>query len=214
MEDCVYNEVCTQTICNSDCIRYKEMSFLLESSNIPKKRQKPVSLIPGVDYDAFCELADIKLHIVNAVDSGFNLLIASNETGNGKTSWSIKLLLKYFDQIWAGNGFRIRGYFQHVPTLFNTLKDFSDSHDALKSVLKNADIVVWDDIAGAKLTDYDISQLIMLLDERILNEKANIYTCNVASQQQLEKAVGTRLASRIWNCSKKIILNGKDRRNG
>lgn len=213
MEDCVYNKVCTQ-VCNEDCIRYKEMSYLLQSSGIPKKRQMPASLIPGVDYGAFCELAEIKLNIVNAVENGFNLLIASNETGNGKTSWAIKLLLRYFDQVWAGNGFRQRGYFQHVPTLFNTLKDFSDSHDALKYVLKNADIVVWDDIAGCKFSDFDTTQLLAILDDRLLNEKANIYTCNVTSQEQLEKAVGSRLASRIWNCSKKVILKGKDRRNG
>lgn len=189
------------------------MKYLMDHSGIPKVRQKPISLDPGVDYDAFCDLADIKDNIRQYVETdNFHLYICSNETGNGKTSWAIKLLLKYFDSVWAGNGFRVRGYFQHVPTLLNTLKDFSTNHDVLKNTLENADIVVWDDIAGAKLSDYDIQQLLSLIDTRIIEGKTNIYTGNLISYESLQKTLGSRLASRIWNCSVNVKFKGKDRR--
>ena len=188
----------------------------MENSGIPKNRQKPKELFAGVDYDAFYLLNDVKEKIDEYVNiGGFNLYICSENTGNGKTSWAIKILLKYFDKIWAGNGFRVRGMFVHVPTLLAKLKDFDNP--LLKSYRENlskADLIIWDDIAGSKLSDYDISQLLMILDDRIIDDKANIYTSNVTTQTGLAKAVGPRLASRIFNCSGIIELKGTDMRHG
>lgn len=190
------------------------MKYLIENSGIPKNRQMPQSLEAGIDYDAFVRLDIIRETVQQFVEDGENLYICSEQTGNGKTSWSIKLLLKYFDYIWAGNGFRQRGYFQHVPTLLNTLKNFNTNHDALKYTLENVDIVVWDDIASTKLSEFDISQLLTLIDQRIVDGKANIFTGNIITETNLEKALGSRLASRIWNTSIVIQFNGKDRRHG
>lgn len=212
-ENCWYKDVCTYDSC-VNCIRYSEMKYLIENSGIPKNRRQPQSLEAGVDYRAFVQLADIKETILDFVECGDGLYICSEQTGNGKTSWSIKLLLKYFDCIWAGNGFRQRGYFQHVPMLLNTLKNFNVNHDALKHTLENVDIVVWDDIASTKLSEYDISQLLTLIDQRIVDGKANIFTGNIITEQNLEKALGSRLASRIWNTSIVVQFNGKDRRHG
>jgi len=216
-ENCWYKSVCTYDYC-TNCIRYAEMKYLMDSSGIPKNRQKPKELIAGSDYDAFYKLNDVKEKIDEYVNiGGFNLYICSENTGNGKTSWAIKILLKYFDKIWAGNGFRVRGMFVHVPTLLAKLKDFDHPDPSLKTYrenLNNADLVVWDDIAGAKLSDYDISQLLMIIDSRIIDDKTNIYTSNVITQTDLSKAVGPRLASRIFNCSAIIELKGTDRRHG
>lgn len=214
-EDCWYRNVCSYKQC-VNCIRYSEMKYLMENSGIPKKKQVPVKLDGGRDKLAFHLLADIKTDIYRFVDRGESLYIYSEYTGNGKTSWAIKLLLKYFDTIWAGNGFRVRGYFQHVPTLFNVLKDFSNSTNELKTELKRkleaVDLVVWDDIASTKLSDYDIQQLLIIIDSRASEGLANIYTGNITSHEALTKAVGDRLASRIWNTSTLIEFKGKDRR--
>lgn len=211
-EDCWYRYVCTYDNC-VNCIRYSEMKYLTENSGLPKKKQIPIQLDGSCDVKAFQMLSEIKDDIVNFVDNGESLYIFSEYTGNGKTSWAVKLLLKYFDSIWAGNGFRVRGYFQHVPTLFNTLKDFSKSHEALKNTLETADIVVWDDIASTKLSDYDQQQLLILIDNRVSDGLANIYTGNLTSHEALTKAVGERLASRIWNMSTLVEFIGKDRRS-
>lgn len=214
-EDCWYKNVCTYAQC-VNCIRYSEMKYLVENSGLPAKKRSPMQLDGSGDPKAFRVLVDIKEDIFNFVDNGESLYIFSEYTGNGKTSWAIKLLLKYFDTIWAGNGFRVRGYFQHVPTLFNVLKDFSNSNVELKTELKHkletADLVVWDDIASTKMSDYDQQQLLTLIDARVSEGLSNIYTGNITSHEALTKAVGDRLASRIWNMSTLVEFKGKDRR--
>lgn len=214
VKDCVYKEVCT-AFCSDNCIRFLEMSSLLEKSQIPESRWKPISLSPDdCDYEAFCKLADIKDEIDGFVVTGQNLYIFSDKTGNGKTSWAIKLMLKYFDTVWAGNGFRCRGVFVHVPTLLTRLKNFEVSDpqlDELKIILPTVDLVVWDDIASTALSNYDHSQLITYIDQRTLNNKSNIFTGNLR-QQGIEKSLGARLASRVWNASTRIELKGRDKR--
>ena len=214
-EDCWYKDVCTYDTC-TNCIRYSEMKYLMDHSGLSKKRQQPITLNGNNDLKAFNLLADIKDDIMNFVANGESLYIYSEYTGNGKTSWAIKLLLKYFDSIWAGNGFRVRGYFQHVPTLFNILKDFSNSTNELKTELKRkletVDLVIWDDIASTKLSDFDAQQLLIIIDARVAEGLSNIYTGNITSHESLRRAVGDRLASRIWNTSTLVEFTGKDRR--
>ena len=212
-EDCWYKSVCTYEPC-TNCIRYVEMKYLMEHSGLSKKRQKPIKLNGAYDQKAFKLLDEIRLDIVNFVESGESLYLYSEHTGNGKTSWSIKLLLRYFDQIWAGNGFRQRGYFISVPAFLNQVKNFSDERARQKLIktLSTVDLVVWDDIASTKLSDYDIQQLLVVVDQRIADGLANIYTGNITSRDKLEIALGDRLASRIWNTSTLVEFKGKDRR--
>ena len=215
-DNCWYKEVCQKQDCNSSCIRYMEMDYLLYHSQIPKKQQVPVSLSPeSVDYDNFVFLADIKDDIVDFVDNGENLYITSEYTGNGKTSWAIKLMLKYFNDIWSGNGFRVGGIFIHVPTLLNKLKadikNPNQEFENLVSALTDVDLVIWDDIASTGLSQYDHSQLLTYIDQRVLSGKSNIFTGNVPKRENLEKVVGTRLTSRILS-GEIVELKGRDRR--
>ena len=212
--NCIYKEVCNQE-CSEACIRYIEIKSLLEQSNVPEARQGIITLIPdNCDYDSFCVLADIKNNIKDFVDNGENLYIVSRNTGNGKTTWSIKLMLKYFDEIWAGNGLRCRGVFIHVPTFLLKCKDFDNKDNEfneMKSNLLAVDLVIWDDIGSTGMSNYDLSQLLMYVDQRILSKKANIFTGNLLSGD-LEKSLGSRLASRIWNTSEVVEFHGKDKR--
>lgn len=212
IQECWYKDVC-QNECSNTCIRYLEMKYLIDNSNIPKSKQYPVILQAGKDYNAFCELADIKDDIVAFVEEGCNLYITSECTGNGKTTWSIKLMLKYFDKIWAGNGFRVRGLFVHVPTLLNQLKNFNKPlSEEYKHNLLECDLVVWDDIASTDMSAYDYSQLLSYVDQRIFSEKANIFTGNLPTCESLAKAVGEKLASRIYRSGTVVEFKGKDRR--
>ena len=212
---CIYEEVCTNKCVPNSCLRNLEMSYLLKTSGIPQNRQRLFSLTPdSCDYDTFCTLADIKDNIKNFVDSGDNLYIVSKTTGNGKTSWAIKLMLKYFDTVWAGNGLRTRAVFVHVPTFLLKCKNFNSidrEFEDLKSILTTVDLVVWDDIGSTGMSNYDLSQLLMYIDQRVLGQKANIYTGNLMFED-LDKTLGSRLASRIWNTSSIAELRGKDKR--
>ena len=212
---CWYEEVCTQKadMCYSTCIRYNEMAYMIDNSGIPKAKQRPIILDGGEDYDVFAQLADIKDNIVEFVHDGNNIYLASERTGNGKTSWAIKLLLKYFDQIWAGNGFQVRGLFIHVPTLLMKLKNFDDPlSKSYKQQILECDLVVWDDIATTQISNYDYNNLLNFIDYRLAEEKSNIFTGNQTTKDNLENILGVRLASRVWNPSQVFIFKGKDRR--
>ena len=212
--DCWYKNVCTYDFC-TNCIRYSEMKYLMDNSGIPKNRQIPKSLVADIDLEPYSKLADIKADIVNFVNNGENLFICSKYTGNGKTSWALKLLLKYFDEIWAGNGFRVRGVFVNVPTLLLQLKNFNHPlSEEYKRNLMEADLVVWDEIASTSISTYDYGNLLMFLDYRFSAGKSNIFTSNATTQEDIEKSVGSKLTSRIWNCSDIVEFRGKDRRHG
>lgn len=211
---CWYKKVCQHKECSS-CIRYPEMLYMMQNSGLPEAKWHPIDLYAGTrnDETMFKRLAEIKSRITDFVDSGENLYIGSKYTGNGKTSWAIKLLFRYFDQVWAGNGFRIRGMFVHVPTLLLKLKDFKNPLPVeYRKNIENCDLIVWDDIASAELSNYDYSQLLMMIDSRMLSEKSNIFTGNIIKEQNLMDVVGERLASRIFNTSQIVIFDGKDQR--
>lgn len=211
LEKCWYKNVC-KSECTDTCIRYLEMQFLMDSSGLPENKQTPEKLSPGSDLESFQKLQSIKDNIESFVVNGNNLLLTSPYTGNGKTSWAIKLLLKYFDRVWAGNGFKVRGLFVHMPTLLLKLKNFNDPiSEEYKDNLINVDLVVWDDIGSVNLSAYDSNQLLALLDTRLATGKSNIYTTNL-DENSFEKFLGQRLKSRIWNTATKIELKGRDRR--
>lgn len=211
---CWYKDVCTYDFC-TNCIRYSEMKYLMDNSGIPRNRQTPQSLVADIDLEQYSRLADIKSDIVSFVENGENLFICSKYTGNGKTSWALKLLLRYFDEIWAGNGFRVRGMFVNVPTLLLQLKNFSHPlSEEYKHNLMEADLVVWDEIASTSISTYDYGNLLMFLDYRFSAGKSNIFTSNATTPEDVEKSVGAKLTSRIWNCSEIVEFRGKDRRHG
>lgn len=220
-ELCWYNKVCNKFNtgdCNKNCLRYMEMFYLMETSNIPKSNQFKNELIPAKkDLQNFKFLQNIKNDIVNFVNNGENLYIFSKNFGNGKTTWSIKLMQKYFDEIWAGNGFRVRGLFIHTPSFLTKFKEIINKKDEefedLKQLILNVDLVIWDDIAAGKLSDYDHTNLLTYIDQRKLNGKSNIYTGNL-DEQELIEALGNRLKSRIWNDSTIVELYSNDRRGG
>lgn len=189
----------------------------MNSSCIPKKRQYNQKLIASnEDLSAFSRLNEIKNDIVNFIDSGKSLFICSNTTGNGKTSWAIKLTLKYFDSIWAGNGFRPRALFINVPTFLIKCKDFDNKDSAfeeMKKLISTVDLVIWDDIASTGISAYDYSQLLMYIDVRCSNELSNIYTSNLTNIDDLGNLIGEKLASRIFSSNtEKIEFKGGDRR--
>ena len=167
-----------------------------------------------VDEGSFIQLS--QLNMKEFVETGRILYIWSSNCGNGKTTWSIKLMLQYFNEKWAGNGFTQRGIFINVPSFITAHKNnISKQDDKLFetiSNLTNVDLVVWDDIAITQLTDYETSILLSYIDQRVLNLKCNIFTGNL-SPEILKSKIGERLSSRILS-GYIIELKGGDNRYG
>ena len=215
---CWYQQGCQlyKENCEKTCHRYLEMKYLIDNCGMPNADKYIKPLTPEeVDLPSFVKLKNLKDDILNFVENGENLYIVSENFGNGKTTWSLKLLYKYFDEVWCGNGFKIRGYFIYVPEFLNQLKlmDFKNSSEYknLCKILNTADLVVWDDIASSNLTNSDHVNLSSFIDSRMLKGKSNIFTGNLLSDE-LRQSLGNRLHNRIWDNSKVIKFVGRGRR--
>lgn len=215
--ECWYVDTCKKDKqpCNT-CPQYIEMSYLMTHCNLPKAKQKIIRLTaPECDKAAYARLREIGDNMEDFVYAGKNLYLGSASTGSGKTSWAIKLMHNYFNQIWNGNGLRERALFISVPMFLMECKNFeSDNEDfiALREQLKTIDLVIWDDVASTDISPYDYLMLLAYIDHRRLSELANIFTSNYANRDDLLNAVGDRLTSRIWslNSTEVIIFKSGD----
>lgn len=200
---------------NPNNLRFQEMMYMINTSGIPKKVIGTKLVPDDVDFEQFVRLANIQENIIKFINDGNNMYLYSKTCGNGKTTWSIKLLLQYFNEVWACNNFKERGLFINVPTFLTKIKTVigrpDEQFENMRELIEQVDIVVWDDIASTKLSDFDYNTLLTYIDKRTLENKCNLYTGNV-SPSELEKYVGQRLTSRILSHSAVIELKGQDRR--
>lgn len=217
-DKCWYRDICDHSKCDSFCIRHYKMDCLISMACLEGNQRYPVKLIldeDKVDRDAFMKLKEIQKDINNFVTSGQNLFIYGEKTGNGKTEWSKKLLLSWFDSIWRSTELECRGLFISLPKLLAAQKDnISHTNEYFQYINENiikADVVVWDELNYKDLSDYEHNYILDIIDQRISIGKSNIYTTNF-SVDTTSKKLGARLSSRILGKAIKIELKGKDKR--
>lgn len=204
LDKCMYKDICgdiNTDNCNNVCQRYIITNFLLERSGIPENRRiRQILQTPRVDEHSYTLLNGFRKDIAQFVRNGNNLYIVSHNRYNGKTSWAISLMLKYFDEVWYGNGFVPRGLFISVPIFLTKLKNTISNPDIrfeqLKELIRSVDLIIWDDIATTQISTYDQSTLYAYISERMLTGKSNIYT-GVLNSTELEWALGSNLANTI-----------------
>jgi DNA replication protein DnaC len=169
----------------------------------------------NTDLEQFKQLATIEQDIDKFVAEGKNLYLHSANCGNGKSSWSLRLAEAYFNKIWARTDIRCRVLFISVPRFLLALKDNittkSTYVEYIKENVLEADLVIWDDIAAKMGSEFELTHLLNIIDNRLALGKSNIYTSNL-NRQQLYTALGERLTSRIANMSIDIELFGSDKR--
>ena len=210
------------TIWDSNKVLTNTEEYLLKRANLPKYQWIEDRLIPmNGDEEAFSELFDIRNNINQFVRSEKNnLVICSNYVGNGKTSWSVKLMLTYIeknahrldftDVNELDRVFDIALFCQTVPFLVK-MKQFGNNLNTMEmySRLEKSELVVLDDVGVlASMSQYDYNILYSIVETRLFAGLPTIYTTNATSQEELVSSTGPRLANRIWATSKIIKLNG------
>ena len=218
-KNCWLKNNCNKCDCNTFCIRLFKLDYLYSQALIELPQRKYIELYTDVgdknDKDQFKKLKAISQKIEEFVSSGENIYIHSRSCGNGKTSWALRLVQEYFNKIWFKSELRCRALFISVPKLLIALKDNIEEKDEyvrhIKENILKADIVIWDDIATKQTTVFESEHLFSMIDARICSGKSNIFTSNL-SDEELHKALGDRLASRICNLSYNIEFIGKDKR--
>ena len=215
IQSCWYKRICTEQ-CSENCIRYKLMYSLFKQSNLPEALWNYKELIcHEKDLQVYKQLQAKSDAILNFIESGNNLYIYSENCGNGKTTWAIRLMYSYFDKIWHKSCFDCKALFVSVPKfLYNCKRSISQDvkgFEELCNLISEVDLVIWDDIGEMKASDYEHQILFQYIDDRINSKKSNIYTSN-KNKEQLEDVLGVRLASRIYNCSECIEFLEEDKR--
>ena len=87
----------------------------------------------------------------------------------------------------------------------------SDEYYNYKNNMKTCKLLVLDDIAIKNCTEAFMSELYEVIDHRVSEELATIYTSNV-SREELEDILGQRIQSRLYENCIPIELNGEDHR--
>lgn len=225
--ECIYRSSCKkkdcdiwQDITNNFCMRYFKIDKILDNAMLSPKQRKDIKLVldsDKSDYNSYATLNKFKESIMNNIEDNVNLYIYSEITGNGKTSWAIKLLTEYVKKNWINIQINSRPVlFINVPQYLLELKlNIRSQSEYVQIVQDNflkADLIVWDDIGTKTANDFELEYLLSMIDNRQrLERKVDIYTSNIIPTE-LQKYVGDRLASRILNTSQLIEFKGQDKR--
>ena len=165
-----------------------------------------------VDLASFKKLKSIQNNIVDFVSEGKSISISSQYTGNGKTTWAVKLLKQYIHDNYMT--FSICGYFCSIPEFADMCKKDNKSLAEVINIMSVCDLLILDDIAFmAPLPESCTSKLLLIMNNRVNNSKSTIVTSNAPSGESLKLCLGNLLYSRIYaNANHKIEFYGQDRR--
>ena len=217
-KDCWLRAACNHIDCGRFCLRRFKLDFLYNEAMVSNKQRVRIPLrldADGLDKENFDYLSSIERNITKFVDSGGSLYIYSSTTGNGKTSWALRMIQAYLNEVWYDSELTCRALFINVPRYLLAIKDnISEKSDYvahIKANVLNADLVVWDEVGTKGLTQFEHENILNLVNARIDLGKANIYTSNL-SDDELHQAVGDRLYSRIAILSDGVELVGSDKR--
>lgn len=200
------------------CIKNFKMNALYDLGLFSEKQRQHTELridSDGTDKDEFSLLKQYEEHINDFVKEGRNLYLYSVNCGNGKTSWALRLAQAYLNKVWYSTTVDCKVLFISVPKFFIKLKDnISCANDYIAHIKKyvtECDLVIWDDIGTKVGTEFEVENLLNIINNRIDNGKSNIYTSNIIPEE-LKRCVGERLYSRTVNMSSVIGLKGSDKR--
>jgi len=219
IESCLFADRCNKIDCDKDfCVKKFKLDYLFDQALLSEKHKKELVLRVDADkrdLEAFKYLKSIQNSVEKFVENGDNLYIHSLISGNGKTSFAIKILKEYFYRIWSKSDLRCRGLYIHVPKYLISLKDnISEKSDYVKHIKKNAldaDLVIFDEVGTKSLTSFEFENILTIINARLDYGKANIYTSNLTNEELLDN-LGSRLYSRIVNNSNDVVFVGQDKR--
>lgn len=190
---------------------------LLEVSGLPEIYWEEVKMnVPDSDVKAYNRLVEIKDNIMSISEPNLamkNLLICSNKTGNGKTSWAIKILQYFIFKSAQKYPDEENGFFVPVTEFVLASKEYDNSHrkkywDMLNMIEKSR-VVVFDDIGAGEYSRAEYMALLSAIEGRVFRKQYCIFTSNFTEKNDvIVKKLGERLADRVFETSEKIILNG------
>lgn len=136
-------------------------------------------------------------------DDSLNLVLAGS-VGTGKTYAAYAL----------GNAACAKGLWVQAVTVVDLLAALRpDGNLGLAKAARTCHLLILDDLAASKVSDWAQEQLTDLLDQRIREDRRTVVTTN-ATEQQLEAAWGGRFLDRLRYRRTVHVLTGASRRVG
>ena len=149
---CWLKDNCNKIDCNKpNCIKLVKLDYLFNEANVDYNMRKniPLFLTSEDDRKVFEYLSQVQKNINQYVSNGDNLYIYSENVGNGKSAWALKLLQAYIYSIWPSSKLECRALWIHVPQFLLALKDnISEKSEYIAHIKKNildCDLVVFDE---------------------------------------------------------------------
>lgn len=209
---------------NSDKLKNLDFTekFILNNSYLPKYQWIEDSLKALDDSESFKRLVEIRMDLSRFLSSELNnLVICSNNLGNGKTSWAVKLMLTYIEmqkgkldyvdekKINVDN-YDYCVFCQSVPFLVE-MKQFGSNKKSYEMYqrLCRTNLAIIDDLGAAPMSQYDYNIIYAIFEKRLFEGRPTIVTTNFANKESAEKELGPRLVDRIWSNSE--IIEFKNR---
>lgn len=205
----------------------KGLGYLLRRHYVPR------SLIP---QEYLRELWDLDLppmalplkkymaQIKQMVSEGKGFYLYSSKTGTGKTTAACNALKKYLALSVFQNAEDLdnrRVLYINVPMLLESIRASYNNPDPslealldeLKDLATAPKLILFDDIGAEKPSDWVRERLYSLLNFRVSNGLANLFTSNL-SPAELAVQLGDRVASRCMANNRAIELSTSDHRIG
>lgn len=200
--------------CDEHCPIYKNMKAAFTNSNLEEKFWYPFNLKQvSVDKNAVQQVMSIRDNLSEFVAGGKNVLLQSSKCGNGKTSWGIKLLQKQIELNCKQS--LTPAYFVYVPSLLlearQSINSKNNRFESIRNMLQTCPLVLFDEIAGIPLKDYDLLILSTIIEKRINRQLSSIFTTN-CENDVLKINLGDRLFDRINRLSTVITFRGNSMR--
>jgi DNA replication protein DnaC len=136
------------------------------------------------------------------IDGTGGALVLAGPKGTGKTGNAWTAYLHLLGLGWVG---KFRGLTE-VDYLDSCLRDGEEASRA-----RAVDLLLLDDVGGAKVSDWSRSRMLALIDTRWLAKKPTIVTTNLP-EDQLAAHLGDRVTSRLADRAHLVTLTGSDRR--
>ena len=178
---------------------------LYKQSGLPLQylHDEPYLYPEACDKECFRCLAKIQANCLKVFEkgNGVSLLIYSNTVGNGKTTWAQKIM-RYFIMKHSDEHPDADYVFINVSEFLQLRKKAISNasaraeFDALEDRVKEARLVVFDDIAYRQSSGFDEEYLYTIIDYRYRNMMNNIFTSN-ATRTEMRDILGDRIADRI-----------------
>lgn len=201
--------------CTERCDFWWKLNTIYNKSNLPMRYRYNIPLRPEqVDREAFLKLKDYQDNVLERVANGDSLYIYSANVGNGKTTFSSKIMNQYIRKIIAKSDLEHEVLYLNVSlfveAMRNQYSEYSADISRLKEEAMNCKLLILDDIGAERPSEYVCERLYDLINHRYTNMLATIYTSNL-TPFELGDRLGSRIESRVRS-AEQIKLVGADRR--